>query len=333
MRRLILILLILNPLTLTIASDNVTRDDSDSANPGSRIPSSPLVIVSWNMQWLSVAKKNTVITRAAGDYKQLARIITTISPDILAFQEVDSVEAIQAILPDSKYRIYLSDRHKKSDEIFQANNQFTGFAVKRSLPVVDPPDLSTLNIRLRKQQKHNHLPGKLRYGSYLIIKPEANSELHLLNVHLKSGCFSRRYNRASLACRTLNRQATALVHWIRQRQTNDENYIVLGDFNHQLNSGKQWLLTALNVKLAFPIVSITKGMAASCRVKHTLSNGATQLRHYRTSIDHALSSETLTKAIRQRGQIYQYQDSISNITKFQLSDHCPLVLRLPSKLL
>jgi len=282
------------------------------------------------MQWLSLADREMVIARTAADYAHLASIITELSPDILAFQEVDSVEAVRAILPLATYKIFISDRHTNSEEVFPDQNQFTGFAVKAYLAVTNPPDLKTLNVGHHENQKHRKRTKKLRYGSYLIVRTGNKTELHLLNVHLKSGCFSRKYKQGSKSCRILKQQASVLSSWIRQRQNNNEDYLVLGDFNHRLNSQQQWLLTSLNDALPHTISNLTENITASCTVSHINRDGSREVRHYRSLIDHALSSQTIANTIRQSGQIYQYKYAPNIIEKHQLSDHCPLIIHIPA---
>ncbi|MCW8328574.1 endonuclease/exonuclease/phosphatase family protein [Photobacterium sp. SDRW27] len=285
---------------------------------------SPLIIVSWNMQWLAWPDKSITIPRTPGDYRRLANIISELSPDVLAFQEVDSIEAIQAILPRTGYKVFLSDRHKNRNEQFPQQNQFTGFAVKGSLRVTDAPDLETLNV------SHGKRTRKLRYGSYLIIHTAPDTKLHLLNVHLKSGCFSRKYKQGSQSCRTLRQQGAILASWIQQRQSNYEDFLIVGDFNHQLNSKQQWLLSSLNDALPQTVSNLTNGLTALCKVRHTNRDGTKEIRYYKSLIDHALSSVQISLKTRQYGQVYQYQFSNHLIERYQLSDHCPLVLHIPT---
>ena len=140
---------------LMVLPQSLSKDTHRTHNK-ERLPqsnqSSSLTLVSWNMQWLGVTNKDTFITRTASDFTQLARIITKLSPDILAFQEVDSVSAIKALLPSSKYKIFLSDRHTSPNEKFAGINQYTGFAIKNELPIDNPPDLKALNIRLHTRK-------------------------------------------------------------------------------------------------------------------------------------------------------------------------------------
>ncbi|MGR5145419.1 endonuclease/exonuclease/phosphatase family protein [Photobacterium alginatilyticum] len=293
-------------------------------------PFPPLSIVSWNMQWLSTGSNKAIISRTAPDYRQLARIVRALSPDILAFQEVDSVDAIQAILPPAGYKIFLSDRRYSPTEIFPDINQYTGFAIRSTIPVDNPQDLSTLNagsyIKGKTKHRYRATTGKLRYGSYIVIHKGTDAELHLLNIHLKSGCFTRKSKKASKPCRTLRRQASALAGWVQQRQDNNEHYIVVGDFNHRLNSRHQWLLTALNQALSSPVYNLTEHVDAACLVSYRKRDGSRTKRLYRSLVDHAISSKAIAKAITTNGKVYQHHFTAGEVEKYQLSDHCPLVI-------
>lgn len=292
--------------------------------------SSSLTLVSWNMQWLGVMNKDTFITRTASDFKQLARILADLSPDILAFQEVDSISAIEALLPSPKYKIYLSDRHTSQSEKFASVNQYTGFAIKSGLAIVNPPDIKTLNVTLHTRKEHTRQAGKLRYGSYIIVRKGTKDELHLLNIHLKAGCFSVKNKPRSRSCRILRQQVSTITMWIQQRLDNNEDYIVLGDFNHRLNSEHQWLLTSLNQRLSLPAINLTKNTDAACLVRYTKRDGSRGKRLYRSLVDHALGSKKVANSINTHGQVYQYQYTANDVDKYQLSDHCPLVINLPN---
>ncbi|WP_299018035.1 endonuclease/exonuclease/phosphatase family protein [uncultured Photobacterium sp.] len=298
--------------------------------PSNNAQQHQLIIVSWNLQWLSVAKgKTKKIIRTSSDMAYLAKLITDISPDILAFQEVDNLEAIQAILPTSGYKILLSTRTQQPDEIFPVQNQFTGFAVKNSLRVTDNPDLRDLNLPFSRKQKRRKNTRKLRYGSYITVKTTNSKEFHILNVHLKSGCFSQKSSFKSTPCRVLRKQGHILNNWIKTRNKRNESYLVLGDFNHHLNSKHQWLLSTINASLSKPAILLSEQITAKCTISYSNKNGRKKRRRYRYLIDHALGSDKIAQLIIPNGNIFQYQYPAGAINQHQLSDHCPLILHLP----
>ncbi|WP_064609215.1 endonuclease/exonuclease/phosphatase family protein [Photobacterium sp. J15] len=302
---------------------------SGKTNTAVTVTQQPLIIMSWNLQWLSVADGKMKVTRSQEDLQQLRQIIKEVSPDILAFQEVNSTKAIQTVLPrQHSYRIYISDRSQSPEEHFSSQNQFTGFAVRSSLQISDKPDLKKLNLVYHNKTSKNRFYSKLRYGAYIVLYPATNKELHILNVHLKSGCFSRKYGKRR-ACHALKRQGEVLAQWIKTRQESSQQYLVIGDFNHQLNSQQQWLLTTLNRSSAQPSVLLSKEITGGCTISLRNKKGDRQIRHYNSLIDHALASSEIAQAMRQSGKFFQYHYPKKLIQQFQLSDHCPLILHLP----
>ena len=73
-------------------------------------------------------------------------------PDILAIQEVDGEAALGRVVDTEVYDVHVDDRPKGTLK----GQQNTGFAIKRGLTVVSPPDVQALDIRG---------DGSLRYGT------------------------------------------------------------------------------------------------------------------------------------------------------------------------
>ncbi|WP_159064920.1 endonuclease/exonuclease/phosphatase family protein [Thaumasiovibrio subtropicus] len=267
--------------------------------------STTLTIVSWNIEWLST--KSDKVTRTQQDFAKLANTLAALQPDVLAFQEVDSAYALEKVLPPDTYAIYLSHRRPSNPKQSQ---QYTGFAVRHGVNVRRQPDLSALSSS-----------SGLRNGTYLII--DGIKPLHVLNVHLKSGCFSD-IDRAKKSCRTLKRQFGVLSEWINERVTKGEDYLILGDFNHRL-AISNWLKTWQDSITKAEMSLITEGLDASCYARRR--NGGYV--RYDALIDHAVSNRTLAETILQHGSVSQFQIALQDIKQYRLSDHCPIALRLP----
>ncbi len=178
-----------------------------------------LKLATWNLEWLSssASAKFPSSKRTNQDFNMLASYFKQIDPDILAFQEVNDVQAIRRVV-GSKYRIYLSDRSTSRYLVnqFRDINQYTGFAIRRTINVVNKPD-----IRLEKSKS-----SRLRFATYLVIKPLHKKPIHLLSVHLKAGCTGKYYN--SHSCVALKREGDSLNHWIQQRTKQKQPYMILG---------------------------------------------------------------------------------------------------------
>ncbi|WP_318924928.1 endonuclease/exonuclease/phosphatase family protein [Photobacterium sp.] len=275
------------------------------------------------MQWLSLSDKFPASRRSDLDYRKMRSIFTALSPDIFAFQEVDSLAVLKKIVPEADYHFYFSDRSNKAGESYLVSNQYTGFAVRSHLEVSDPDDLHQLN------RIANNQTGKLRYGSYLIVQLDNETQLHLLSVHLKSGCFSKKQQKSGQSCKQLKRQTNVLADWINKRQEMHQSYMILGDFNHQLNHPNEWLLTDLNSQLQQPLVNLTAKTTASCWARVSNANGRTQFRLYRMLIDHMLVSQDIADKINDQESVYQLPFEQEDVKQYQLSDHCPIVAHFP----
>lgn len=279
----------------------------------------PFTLMSWNMQWLSISPESPII-RSAADYQALQQLFTTYSPDILAFQEVDSIEALYRVIDQQHYKIYLSTRAKSSQDSFKINNQYTGFAIKHNIVTEDIIDLSQLSspaIMTDTSMPFNH---KLRYGSIVRITVD-KQPIVLLNLHLKSGCFTAKQlaQQKRKSCKTLAQQLKLIKYWVNTQQVRSQSFIIVGDFNHRIKSDKKFINKITDDPTS--IHHISASINANCRVK--LVRRVTRYRTYRTLIDH-LFATTNIKALSQR----QIQYNKQQVSQFTLSDHCPLLFTL-----
>ncbi|WP_315855381.1 endonuclease/exonuclease/phosphatase family protein [Vibrio hangzhouensis] len=268
-----------------------------------------LTLSTWNIEWLSSTPSQKIpqSRRSAQDFQALSEFYTTLSSDILAFQEVDDIEAIQKVV-GSGYHIYLSDRALPSNQRLQFSelNQYTGFAVRDTLQVTDRPDFP-----LTEGQR-------LRFASSLQVIHKGQI-IHLLSVHLKAGCSGRYINNHS--CRTLAQQGRALNHWLTQVEQRGESYIILGDFNHNLAFRGDWLWTTITEGLASSPRLTTKETQAVCKVKSRKNPDKTH--RFRSLIDHIIVSPDVgsTTAI-------QNPMPTEQVLGYQMSDHCPVTIEL-----
>ncbi|MDO6583295.1 endonuclease/exonuclease/phosphatase family protein [Photobacterium sp. 2_MG-2023] len=285
-----------------------------------------LTVMSWNLEWFGTPR----VPRTDADYAYFTDVIRRVSPDIIAFQEADSKEAVERILPKDQYSLYLSDRHGKASESFRDGNQYTGFAIRQSLPVSDPQDIASLNIRTAPKSGERARKGRLRYGTYVIVHPQSGTPIHLLSVHLKSGCYTSKINRQSASCRVLSYQAGVLKNWIDQRLAAKESFLISGDFNHRMADSGDWLYRSLSAPSSdrHSVHLLTKDVNASCYVRLNRSKRKAEYRRYTALIDHFVASADIADALRQ-GKVYQYPFSQKDVSRLTLSDHCPLVLDIP----
>ncbi|MGF1756262.1 endonuclease/exonuclease/phosphatase family protein, partial [Vibrio makurazakiensis] len=78
--------------------------------------SQTLKISTWNIEWLTIHPQNAIqqSQRQPADFSTLSQYFGKLESDVLAFQEVDSVEAIKNIVGD-EYSVVLSDRAQSNN--------------------------------------------------------------------------------------------------------------------------------------------------------------------------------------------------------------------------
>ncbi len=158
-----------------------------------------LTLMSWNLEWLTTTPSAKFKTsfRSEDDFHALNLHFKSVNPDILAFQEVDSVQAMKRVVGEG-YRIYLSERsdaHNRQHQ-FSDINQYTGFAIKETIKVTDTADFPLIQA------------SKLRFASAVTLELASDQPIHLLSVHLKAGC-SGKLSRHS-ACKQLKQQGQVI---------------------------------------------------------------------------------------------------------------------------
>jgi len=110
--------------------------------------------------------------------------------------------------------------------------QRTGFAINRAR-------LAALGLSYRRLPDFATLDESQRRATRLLIEPVdgMGDAIQLLLVHLKSGCaYSRLDGRIDHdQCRLLIRQRGIMEEWIDAKVSAGEGFVLLGDFNRQLD--------------------------------------------------------------------------------------------------
>ena len=272
-----------------------------------------LRLASWNLEWLvSPVSARAARTqclrgqaarlpcdvaldaaRSSADFAMLARYASQLDADVVAFQEVEDANTAAKVF--SGYVFCLTGRGEA---------QNVGFAIRAGLPYRCAPDYLPLS-----------LGDSLRRGAVAVLFPGTADEIHLLGVHLKSGCARDALPSRSRACLALGRQLPLLGNWIRAESAAGHRFAVLGDFNRDLDPD----LTAALPEL---------GGLTDAAHGTTFSNcypGQTFTRY----IDHILLSGGLASqqvAGSFRRVHYQPRDA----RRYRLSDHCPISVLLKS---
>ena len=270
-----------------------------------------LKVATWNLNWLTLrhagdpALPADVQTRDSADFTRLRGYASALGADVVAIEEVDGPPAASQLFPAPAWQLHMTGDHVV---------QRVGFAVRAGLKMEENPDLVALD-------PNPGAPLPLRSGADITLDLPGG-KLRLLAVHLKTGCHFDPLESRRPACATLRRQIPALQGWIAQRAREGVPFIVLGDFNREMDGREvagrktgeaEELLAAL--RQAAPLARATEGHSDPCWgengdfIDHILAGGAARA---------WMQPDTL------RVLVYRETDKA---LKERLSDHCPVSVR------
>ena len=293
-----------------------------------------LQLATWNLEWLMTPATHAGLRRTCtaegqtasaarsipcdvarqevrgeADFARLRTYAVRLDADVIAVQEVDGKEAARQVFADH-------------DFCFTARTavQNNGFAIRRGRGIRYRCDADVRELAVG----HRHL----RAGAQLTLFPGGPDELHLLSVHLKSGCAGRRLTQDEESCQLLKRQIVPLIQWIDAQARAGQRFILMGDFNRQLakeygrardSSGqlvKMWPELDRGDLPGADLLNVTAGRSyIKCHISET--HGA--------YIDHiVLGEKAASNLLPQsfRRIVYAQSDAV----RFKLSDHCPLAI-------
>ena len=271
----------------------------------------PLRIATWNLEWL-VSPATTHAARLAcregrrtalpcdvalggarssPDFARLAHYATQLDADIIALQEVEDPATAARVF--SGYRFCLSG-HRLTQNL--------GFAVRAGVPFRCGPELEGLAVT-----------GTLRPGMTLVVDPGGPRELHLLTVHLKSGCAQGAMAPEHAACRLLAQQLPQVGAWLSDQARAGHRHAALGDFN------RSWERNGSAAALGLPDRGETgldnPGEQAGFRSCYA---GQTFTRY----IDHLLIGRSGGLRIEPES-FFRIRFEPQDVRRYRLSDHCP----------
>ena len=214
-----------------------------------------LTLVAWNIEHLAAVDDQGCRPRDSTEYAAIRKYLNEAGADVIAFQEVENLRAASRIFPASEYDIHVSERPTRQfPECYDTSNnrlmQRTGIAVRRDIT-------GRLGLRAVRQPDISELQGEHdsgRWGVHLILEQVETGgvgsvpprpPLHLLSLHLKSRCTYQALTGKETRpdCAILYGQVNALSDWINSRTLLNQDFIIAGDFNRQLDqlSDEVWV--------------------------------------------------------------------------------------------
>ncbi len=298
-------------LSMVACSSKSDSPSGDEADTSQLTPSEQaLRVVTWNVEHLASPIDTGCRPRSGEELAALHSYARNLNADIVALQEVDSIDALALIFPEDEWQLFLSERPDSDSYECRGNGQSStqqklAFAVRNGLEVVEKVDFEELGL---------DNPG-LRHGMELTVSTPLG-EVQLLNVHLKSGCFVDDYGRAdSEECEVFARQAPVLDDWIEERERSKKPYMVLGDFNHRLSAPYN-KLTRLITDNSDESVSTLINTTAHLIGCHPW---------YPAPIDHILMGNMQDGALITSAMAHDFPDMDPDA---MLSDHCAVSLTM-----
>lgn len=207
-----------------------------------------LTLATWNIEHLAAADGAGCRPRSAADYQRLRDVAARLDADIIAVQEVQNTDALARVFDPAVYDLVVSPRREEGRSRCRGMDgqrrlaQRTGFAIHRQA--------------LREAGlEHRVLPGfralgdqGRRWGTRIQLERGNRPLLELMSVHLKAGCawggLEGRVRRGQ--CQILRRQRGILEAWIDARAGADTSFVLLGDFNRQLDQPNDHFWAAID---------------------------------------------------------------------------------------
>ena len=218
-------------------------------------------IAAWNLEHLNATGSEGCLPRTAADYRAIARQVTELDADVVAFQEVENEAAAWRVFPDSYWNVEMSSRlpmarPRKCRDRPEARLRHlaTGFAIRRGIAYRRNDDLKALGGGDAIQ----------RWGTDITVTADGG-QLRLLSVHLRSGCWGAKQDRdtkRATTCAVLRAQMRHLKAWSDARRVEGTAFVILGDFNRRLTLPDDWAWRLLAPPSA-PLRLVTGG-AARC---------------------------------------------------------------------
>ena len=282
-----------------------------------------LTLAAWNIEHLAADDGKGCRPRDAAGYEAIRRYLDRADADVIAFQEVENLRAAERVFPASMYDVHISQRPaRKFPECYDIANdrlmQRTGFAVRKDMT-------GRLGLQAVRQPDVRELQGvhdSGRWGVYLVLEQvgashagsmPARPSLHLLSIHLKSRCTYQAITgkKTKPDCVILHGQVDALSAWINARTRLQQDFIIAGDFNRQLDqlSDAVWVRLESGGKSG-PYADLEKAL-------HGVEHPQPYNRKYPYAIDHIIYNQAMDSLLLEA-------EAFFDVGAGSYSDHLPL---------
>lgn len=294
------------PRSSDAAQAPVQREVRRSVAPANRERPARVRVASWNIAWL---RADPTRARGAGrgqgqgvrteaDHARLRGVAEAVGADVFVLQEVEGAEAATHVFDPAEWEMIFAD---------EGDVQRVGVVFRRGIDVTNNGDLEALDV------------GDVRRGVDVTIHL-AGGDLRLLGVHLKSGCFSGDYTRASdRDCAKFARQVPIVEQWIEARHTDGAAFMVAGDFNRRLApTDAMWREIDDGTPAGLDLVLATEGRRQGCWESR-----------YPDYIDHFVYDAQAARMVAADSfaeTVYDADESLRD----RLSDHCPIAIDVVS---
>jgi len=188
--------------------------------------------------------------RNAEDIRRLAKVREAIDADVFALQEVNGPAAARLIFPALEYELCVSSRYIADMQRGWYEPVVPGWDERRTDRIYTIIAIRRGPFKLVECQYYPHISvfdydeegiaREVRRGVSVRLV-WGNSDLTLLNVHLKSGCFAKAIapvdgEHPDPDCRTHERHINALEAWADAHIGQGRAIAIAGDFNRRLNA-------------------------------------------------------------------------------------------------
>lgn len=216
-----------------------------------------LKIATWNIANLhhetGVPLRLGAEKREEIDYERLAKVAQDLNADLVALQEIGSVQALARIFSPEEYHLVMSNRYRPGDELRAPPERdiYTAFAFSRNTfpKVPKVKTIEALSMPHMQWDEDTAVDQERPTRAGMSVEFEFQGDRYsVLNLHLKSGCNSgsltnpnefRRHLRQRFACRTLTAQLEMVENWFELQNARGRKIMMMGDFNRRLNWQKE----------------------------------------------------------------------------------------------